>query len=98
MLAWLLGEKAGRRVREVLRRAVLVTASDLTLVSVEATPRALPFPECRWAAPNAERLVGMPVDRFRTTVQETLTQLQACTHLNDMLRCLAEVPALVQSL
>ncbi len=32
--------------------------------------------------------------RFRTDVQTTLTELQACTHLNDMLRCLTEVPAL----
>ena len=78
--------------------AAEVAASDLTLLSVEATPRALPFPECRWAAPNVERLIGMPVKRFRTTVQETLTQLEACTHLNDMLRCLAEVPTLIQSL
>jgi hypothetical protein len=36
----------------------------------------------------------MPVDGFRTSVQETLRELEACTHLNDMLRCLGEVPAL----
>lgn len=54
----------------------------------------LPFPECRWAAPHAERLLGLPVAGFRTRVQEQITELQACTHLNDMLRCLAEVPAL----
>jgi predicted nucleic acid-binding protein len=35
VLAWLLGEKAGHRVREVLRRAVLVTASDLTLLECD---------------------------------------------------------------
>jgi len=75
-----------------------VDASSLTLVSVEATPRVLPFPECQWAAPHAGSLVGMPVGGFRTRVQETLTELRACTHLNDMLRCLAEVPALVASL
>ena len=40
----------------------------------------------------------MPVDGFRTSVQETLTELQCCTHLNDMLRCLAEVPALAAAL
>jgi hypothetical protein len=39
-------------------------------------------------------MVGRPVRTFRTEVQTTLTELQACTHLNDMLRCLAEVPAL----
>jgi predicted nucleic acid-binding protein len=35
VLAWLLGEEVGRRVREVLRRAVLVTASDLTLIECD---------------------------------------------------------------
>ena len=35
VLAWLLGEDAGPRVREVLRRAELVMASDLTLVECD---------------------------------------------------------------
>ena len=35
VLAWLSGEDAGRRVREVLRRAELVMASDLTLVECD---------------------------------------------------------------
>ncbi len=69
-----------------------------TLVSVLATPRVLPFPECQWAAPNAKQLAGLPVRSFRISVQQALTELQACTHLNDMLRCLAEVPALVTAL
>jgi hypothetical protein len=71
-----------------------VDAADLTLRSVEATPRVLPFPECQWAPEHAVLLVGRPVQSFRTDVQTTLTELQACTHLNDMLRCLTEVPAL----
>jgi hypothetical protein len=76
----------------------VVDASSLTLRSVRARPRVLPFPECQWAAPNVAVLEGMPVATFRTSVQETLTELQCCTHLNDMLRCLAEVPALAQHL
>lgn len=35
VLAWLLGEEDGQRVREVLRRAELVTASDLTLIECD---------------------------------------------------------------
>ena len=35
VLAWLLGEEAGRPVRQVLRRAELVMASDLTLVECD---------------------------------------------------------------
>ena len=44
------------------------------------------------------RSLGMNVSDFRASVQETLVELQACTHLNDMLRCLAEVPALADHL
>jgi hypothetical protein len=73
-----------------------VVAADLTLRDVHAHPRVLPFPECQWAAPHVELLRGKPVDQFRTRVQETLTELQACTHLNDMLRSLTEVPALAR--
>lgn len=35
VLAWLLGEAAGRRVREALRRAELVFASDLVLIECD---------------------------------------------------------------
>ena len=35
VLAWLLGEPNGRRVREVLRRAELVMASDLVLIECD---------------------------------------------------------------
>lgn len=71
-----------------------IDAASHTLRSLEATPRVLPFPECKWAAPNVDRLEGADVTTFRTHVQQTLTELRACTHLNDQLRCLAEVPVL----
>ena len=35
VLAWLLGEEDGHRVREVLRRAELVTTSDLALIECD---------------------------------------------------------------
>jgi len=35
VLAWLLGEDSGKSVRDVLRRASLVTASDLTLLECD---------------------------------------------------------------
>ena len=76
----------------------LVDAATACLRSAEATPRVLPYPECKWAAPNVSALVGMPVADFRASVQQTLVELKACTHLNDMLRCLAEVPALAAAL
>lgn len=73
-----------------------VDAETDTLRSVAATPRVLPYPECRWAAPHTKLLEGRLVSSFRTEVQATLTELQCCTHLNDMLRCLAEVPSLAR--
>jgi hypothetical protein len=75
-----------------------VDPREHTLISIVATPRVLPFPECQWAAPHAAQLKGTPVSSFRATVQQTLVELQACTHLNDMLRSLAEVPALAKAL
>ncbi|MCP4907142.1 MAG: DUF2889 domain-containing protein [bacterium] len=75
-----------------------IDAGDHTLVSLESTPRVLPFPECKWAAPNSQDLIGLPVTEFRTIVQQTLTELRACTHLNDMLRSFAEIPALAKRL
>jgi hypothetical protein len=74
-----------------------VDAPSLALVAVTAQPHVLPFPECPWAAPHVTKLVGRSVLTFRTHVQETLRELDCCTHLNDMLRCLAEVPALASA-
>jgi hypothetical protein len=78
--------------------SALVDAGTLMLNAVEAFPRVLPFPECQWAPEHVTLLVGRPVQTFRTDVQTTLTELQCCTHLNDMLRCLAEVPALAAAM
>ena len=75
-----------------------VDAASLTLTDVSARPHVLPFPECQWAPEHVVLLLGQPVVSFRTDVQTTLTELQACTHLNDMLRCLAEVPALARAI
>ncbi len=74
-----------------------INPQDFTLLSIVATPRVLPFPECQLAAPYPEALQGTPVTTFRVSVQQTLTEVHACTHLNDMLRSLAEVPSLVKS-
>jgi hypothetical protein len=74
-----------------------VDRSTHEILSISAEPRVLPFPECPAAAGHVRNLVGMSVDHFRTSVQETLQELEACTHLNDMLRCLGEVAALADA-
>jgi hypothetical protein len=68
------------------------------LVSVTADPRVLPYMECPLAAPNATWLVGTELRSLRRAVLEQLRGTDCCTHLNDALRSLAEVPVLAASL
>ncbi len=68
------------------------------LVSVDAMPRVLPYAECPGAAPNASRMAGTDLRAMRTEVLERLQAADCCTHLNDGLRSLAEVPILAASL
>jgi hypothetical protein len=72
--------------------------SSGVLRSVRAIPRVLPYPECPLAAPNAPRLVGTSLRDFRTEVLSQLRSVDCCTHLNDGLRSLAEVPVLANTL
>ena len=71
---------------------------DHNITEIIARPRVLPFPECPGAASHVEQLVGKPVRPFRSSVPETLRELEACTHLNDMLRGLADLDSLARAL
>jgi hypothetical protein len=59
---------------------------------------ALPWEECPGAAASAGRLVGAPAAGLRQWVRETFVGPPTCTHLNDTLRALEDVPVLVQLL
>jgi hypothetical protein len=69
--------------------------TSLRVLSVEAEPRVLPFGECTSAAANLGRLIGASLPELRDRVLAELRGTAGCTHLNDALRALAEVPALV---
>jgi len=80
---------------------VIAAAADRasgTLTRVEAEPRVLPYVECPLAAANAGRLAGVGMRDLRTEVLERLRGTECCTHLNDALRALAEVPVLASAL
>jgi hypothetical protein len=79
---------------------LLATADRATgsLASVVAEPRVLPYDECPAAAGNVGVLLGSPLADLRTVVLERLQGTSCCTHLNDALRALAEVPILAASL
>jgi hypothetical protein len=69
-----------------------VLDDDLTIRKIEALAHVLPFDECPWAAPNVGRLTGTAVAALREAVPDVLGGVAGCTHLNDLLRALADVP------
>jgi hypothetical protein len=72
----------------------LVDAESSTLLAAEATPRVLPWFECPEAAASARRLAGRTLDTLRAGVRAEFLGATTCTHLNDMLRALADVGVL----
>ena len=63
-------------------------ADDLVVRAISVEPRALPFPECTLAAPNAQLLVGLSANDIEASVRSALGGTMGCTHLNDTLRFL----------
>lgn len=72
--------------------------TTLELLEVVPAPRILPWPECPSAVANVARLHGTPLRELRDAVLQALKRELGCTHLNDALRALAEVPLLVEDL
>ncbi len=72
-----------------------IDAEDLRVTDLIAIPRALPFQECPLAASNVAWLVGQGLTDLRSRVVEILHGIDCCTHLNDALRALADVSALL---
>jgi hypothetical protein len=68
------------------------------LRAVTPVPRVLPYSECPLAVRHVPALAGLPLSELRTAVLERLRGPRGCTHLNDMLRALADVPGLVARL
>ncbi len=68
------------------------------LLTLEPEARILPFGECPGAIHNTQRLIGRTLGEIREAVLEQLRGPQGCTHLNDALRAMAEVPKLARYL
>ncbi|RZK02535.1 MAG: DUF2889 domain-containing protein [Novosphingobium sp.] len=79
---------------------IVATADPATLeiLTLEPEARILPFSECPGAIHNARRLIGSRIAEVRDTVLGQLRGPEGCTHLNDALRALAEVPKLAEDL
>ncbi|WP_297490040.1 DUF2889 domain-containing protein [Acidocella sp.] len=88
----------GRAALHEYRICATADPVSLALLSVEAEPRVLPFAECPAAAANAGRMVGKTLGELREAVLDELRGVAGCTHLNDALRALADVPLLLRFL
>jgi hypothetical protein len=87
--------------RIAVHEYTLTAAADLatmTLASVDPVPRVLPYAECPLAVLNTGSLVGTPLVDLRRVVLERLQGVAGCTHLNDAVRALADVPDLIAQL
>ena len=85
----------GRSVVHEYRLHLTADPASLRVLSVEAEPRVLPFVECTSAPANLTRLIGASLPELRDRVLAELRGTAGCTHLNDALRALAQVPALL---
>ena len=72
-----------------------VDLGSRTIAAIEARADVLPWKECPAAIGSAGRLVGHTLAGLRTHVRQTFTGTSTCTHLNDVLRGLADVDALL---
>ncbi|MCB2072805.1 MAG: DUF2889 domain-containing protein [Novosphingobium sp.] len=91
--------KDGGRV--AIHEYCLSATADLAsgeLLSIEPEARILPFSECPGAVHNTQRLIGSRLPAIRDEVLAQLRGPEGCTHLNDALRALADVPKLADYL
>jgi hypothetical protein len=86
--------------RQSIHEYTLTAQADLetgSLRTVTPVPRVLPYRECPLAVGHVGALAGLPMGELRGAVLERLKGPLGCTHLNDMLRALAAVPALART-
>jgi hypothetical protein len=79
----------------VLHEYVLTAALvDGVVTSIHAEPRVLPYRECSMAAASPQQLIGRHIDDVADAVRAA-AGTSTCTHLDDLLRSLVAVPALL---
>lgn len=92
------GPDGGRIAIHEYRVHAEVDPDTGVLLAMQVLPLILPFAECPGAAIKATRMIGQNLADFRAAVIDTLPATMGCTHLNDVLRGLADVPALAARL
>ena len=75
-----------------------VDGAEGRVVEIGARAHVLPWMECPGALASADRLSGMPLVEVRDHVRREFRGTSTCTHLNDTLRSLGDVGALMSGL
>ena len=88
----------GDDVETIIHEYTLTATVDATdvIVDSQATPRVLPWRECPGAAASAERITGMTLPELHSRVRQELNGTSTCTHLNDLLRSVADAGVLLE--
>jgi Protein of unknown function (DUF2889) len=68
------------------------------LLAISTDPRALPQEECPLAAASVQELVGASIEDIALDINRRLPSEASCTHLNDLVRFLGDVPLLAEKL
>jgi len=88
----------GDGVETIIHEYTLVAVVDAdtgVIVESRATPRVLPWQECPGAVASAARITGMTLQDLHFRVRQELSGTSTCTHLNDLLRSVADAQALI---
>jgi Protein of unknown function (DUF2889) len=72
-----------------------VDTSTRTIVSVTANVHVLPWQECPGAIGSAARVEGLTLSELRRRIRGEFVGVSTCTHLNDTLRAIADLGALL---
>lgn len=96
--ATLENEDEMRGVYHEYRADALIDPDGYVLEDIRITPGALPFTTCVAAPGNTDRLIGRPVSDFGRQVPAALGGVMGCTHLNEALKALQDVPMLAAEL
>lgn len=78
--------------------AATADPDSFELLSLKVDPRVLPYGECPAASPNSAMMIGERLGELRSAAPVMLHGVLGCTHLNDVLRSMSDVPALTKAL
>lgn len=91
------GEGIERAVHEYSAVGILEVATGI-VIDVTTTAHVLPWQECPRAVHSASNVIGTPVAELRSLIRAEFRGVSTCTHLNDMLRSLADLAVLAEVL